>query len=144
MKLVVYTDGGARNNPGPAAIGVVITQKGQILKKYSDFIGQATNNQAEYRAVIFALEKVKLLFGKKKARKMNIKVCLDSELIAKHLSHQYKIKEKDLQPLFLKVWNLILDFEQVGFKYIPRQQNKEADQLVNQALDAQEKTQTLI
>jgi len=139
MKLVVYTDGGARNNPGPAAIGVVITQEGQTLKKYSDFIGQATNNQAEYQAVIFALKKVKLLFGKKKAKKMNIEVCLDSQLMVKQLNHQYKIKEKDLQLLFLKVWNLILDFGQVSFKHIPRQQNKEADRLVNQALDNQEK-----
>lgn len=139
MKLVVYTDGGARNNPGPAAIGVVITQEDQTLKKYSDFIGQATNNQAEYQAVIFALKKVKLLFGKKKAKKMNIEVCLDSQLMVKQLNHQYKIKEKDLQLLFLKVWNLILDFGQVSFKHIPRQQNKEADRLVNQALDNQEK-----
>ncbi len=139
MKLVVYTDGGARNNPGPAAIGVVITQEDQTLKKYSDFIGQATNNQAEYQAVIFALKKVKLLFGKKKAKKMNIEVCLDSQLMVKQLNHQYKIKEKDLQLLFLKVWNLILYFGQVSFKHIPRQQNKEADRLVNQALDEQEK-----
>ena len=144
MKLVVYTDGGARNNPGPAAIGVVITQEGQILKKYSDFIGQATNNQAEYQAVIFALKKVKLLFNKKKSKTMEVEIRLDSQLVAKQLNHQYKIKEKDLQPLFLKIWNLILDFGQVKFKYIPRQQNKEADRLVNQALDNQEKTQTLL
>jgi ribonuclease HI len=144
MKITIYTDGGARGNPGPAAIGVVIQKEGQTLKKYSDFIGRATNNQAEYEAVIFALKKVKLLFGKKKAKAMEIEVCLDSELIARQLNHQYKIKEKDLQPLFLKVWNLILDFGQVSFKYIPRQQNKEADRLVNQALDNQEKTQTLL
>ena len=139
MKLVVYTDGGARNNPGPAAIGVVITQEDQTLKKYSDFIGQATNNQAEYQAVIFALKKIKLLFGKKKSKTMEIEICLDSQLMVKQLNHQYKIKEKDLQLLFLKVWNLILDFGQVSFKHIPRQQNKEADRLVNQALDNQEK-----
>ena len=144
MKITIYTDGGARGNPGPAAIGIIITQEGQTLKKYSEFIGQATNNQAEYQAVIFALKKIKLLFGKKKAKTMEIEICLDSELVAKQLNHQYKIKEKDLQPLFLKVWNLILDFGQISFKYIPRQQNKEADRLVNQALDAQEKTQTLL
>ena len=143
MKIIIYTDGGARDNPGPAAIGVVITQESQILKKYSHFIGQATNNQAEYQAVIFALKKTKLLFGKKKAKTMEIEICLDSELVAKQLNHQYKIKEKDLQPLFLEIWNLILDFGQINFEYIPRQQNKEADRLVNQALDAQEKTSTL-
>jgi len=143
MKLVVYTDGGARGNPGPAAIGVVITQQGQTLKKYPEFIGQVTNNQAEYQAIIFALKKVKLLFGRKKVKTMEIEICLDSELVAKQLNHQYKIKEKDLQPLFLKTWNLILDFGQINFKYIPRQQNKEADRLVNQSLDNQEKTSAL-
>lgn len=143
MKTIIYTDGGARNNPGPAAIGAVVTQDGQTLKKYSHFIGRATNNQAEYEAVIFALKKVKLLFGKKKAKTMEIEIRLDSELVAKQLNHQYKIKEEELQPLFLKAWNLVLDFEQVNFKYIPRQQNKEADRLVNQALDNQEKTSAL-
>ncbi len=144
MKLIIYTDGGARGNPGPAAIGVVITQEGQVLKKYSEFIGQATNNQAEYQAVVFALKKIKLLFGKKKAKAMEMEVCLDSELVAKQLNHQYKIKEKDLQPLFIKLWNLILDFGEVRFKHIPRQKNKEADQLVNQALDSQARTQKLL
>jgi ribonuclease HI len=143
MKLIIHTDGGARGNPGPAAIGVVITQEGQILKKYSEFIGEATNNQAEYQAVIFALKKVKLLFGKKKAKAMEIEIMVDSELVAKQLNHQYKIKEKDLQPLFLKVWNLMLDFEQVSFQHVPREKNKEADRLVNQALDTQEKTSAL-
>ncbi len=144
MKLVVYTDGGARGNPGPAAIGVVIQSQGQTIKKYAELIGQATNNQAEYQAVIFALKKVKLLFGKKKAKAMEIEICLDSELVTKQLNHQYKIKEKDLQPLFIKVWNLVLDFGQVSFKYISRQKNKEADGLVNQVLDGQEKSQTLL
>jgi ribonuclease HI len=143
MKLIIYTDGGARENPGPAAIGVVITQEGQILKKYDEFIGETTNNEAEYQAVIFALKKVKLLFGKKKAKQMEIEVCLDSELIVRQLNHQYKIKEENLQPLFIKVWNLMLDFCQVSFKHIPREKNKEADRLVNQALDNQEKTSAL-
>ena len=144
MKTVIFTDGGARDNPGPAAIGVVITQEDQTLKKYAEFIGQATNNQAEYQAVIFALKKVKLLFGKKKTKAMEIEIRLDSELIAKQMNHQYKIKEKELQPLFIKTWNLMLDFGQVTFKYILRQKNKEADKLVNQALDAQEKIQPLL
>jgi ribonuclease HI len=75
---------------------------------------------------------------------MEMEICLDSELVAKQLKHQYKIKEKDLQPLFIKIWNLILDFAKVDFKYIPRQKNKEADQLVNQALDNQARTQKLL
>ena len=143
MEITIYTDGGARGNPGPAAIGVVVKKEGQTLKKYFQFIGEATNNQAEYEAVIFALKKVKLLFGRKKAKTMALEVYTDSELMARQLNHQYKIKEEDLQPLFLKVWNLILNFGQVSFKHILRQQNKEADRLVNQALDKEEKTSTL-
>jgi len=144
MKLTIYTDGGARGNPGPAAIGVVIYQEGQPFKKYSEFIGTATNNEAEYQAVIFALKKVKLLFGKKKAKKMEIEFFIDSELIVKQINHQYKIKEENLQPLFIKVWNLMLDFDQIKFSHIPREKNKEADRLLNQELDAQEKKQTLL
>lgn len=144
MKIKIYTDGGSRGNPGPAAIGVVIQKEGQTLKKYGEFIGEVTNNVAEYEAVVFALKKVKLLFGKKKAKTMEIEINLDSELVVKQLNHQYKIKEKDLIPLFIKIWNLMLDFGQVSFKYIPRNKNKQADQLVNQALDSQERTQKLL
>ena len=70
MKLSIYVDGGARGNPGPAAIGVIIQQQGQVLKKYGELIDQATNNQAEYQAIIFAMKKAKLLFGKKKAKQI--------------------------------------------------------------------------
>ncbi len=143
MKLTIYTDGGARGNPGPAAIGAVIIQDGQTIKKYGEFIDEATNNQAEYQAIIFALKKIKLLFGKKPAKRMEIELYSDSELIVNQLNHQYKIKEEDLQLLFLKAWNLTLDFKQVIFKHIVRTKNKEADRLVNQALDNQEKTSVL-
>jgi len=144
MQIIIHTDGGSRGNPGPAGIGVVITQDNQVVKKYGEVIGQATNNQAEYEAVVFALKKAKLLFGKKKTKEMEIEINLDSELVAKQLSHQYKIKEKDLQPLFLQVWNLIIDFKRVSFKHIPREKNKEADALVNQALDNQDREQVFL
>lgn len=120
----IFTDGGSRGNPGPSAIGVIINNT-----KHSKYIGIATNNQAEYEAVIFALQKAKALKLK------NLEINLDSELIAKQLNRQYKIKNKKLQPLFIKTWNLVLDFESVKFNHIPRQQNKQADKLVNQALD---------
>ncbi len=144
MKINIYTDGGSRGNPGPSAIGVVIIQEGQTFKKYGEFIGEATNNQAEYQALIFALEKAKLLFGKKKAKELEISVFMDSELIIKQMNHEYKIKEKDLQLLFLKVWNAMLDFKQVSFKHIRREENKEADKLVNEALDNENKEQVLL
>lgn len=144
MKIVIYTDGGARGNPGPAAIGIIISDsKGAVIKKYSQYLGQTTNNQAEYQAVIFALKKIKALFGKKKAKEMEIEIRMDSDLISQQLNHQYKIKEKDLQLLFLKVWNLMLDFGKCEFKYIPREENKEADKLVNQALDNFERSKSL-
>ncbi len=144
MKINIYTDGGSRGNPGPSGIGVVIIQEGQVLKKYGEFIGDATNNQAEYQALIFAFKKAKLLFGKKKAKEMEIDVFMDSELIVKQLNHEYKIKEKDLQLLFLKIWNLILDFKKISFNHISREENKEADKLVNQALDGEGKEQVLL
>ena len=144
MKIQIYSDGGSRGNPGPAAIGIVILKDSQIIKEYGEVIGEATNNVAEYKAIAFALEKARLLFGKKKAKEMEIEVLMDSELIVKQINHQYKIKEKDLQPLFLKVWNSMTDFKEVIFKHIPREENKEADKLLNQALDNQGKNQKLL
>lgn len=129
-KIVVYTDGGARGNPGPAAIGVVVSSK-----EYGEYLGEKTNNQAEYEAVIFALKKVKQLIGKAKAKKSEIEVRADSELIVKQLNGEYKIEEPDLQPLFLKVWNLRLDFGKIDFIHIPREQNRKADAIVNRVLD---------
>ncbi|MBU1136746.1 ribonuclease HI family protein [Patescibacteria group bacterium] len=144
MKLSIYTDGGARGNPGPAAIGVVLKKDGQTIKKYGEAIGEATNNQAEYQAIIFALKKAKLLFGKAKAKEIEMEFFADSELAVKQLNHEYKIKEKELQPLFLKIWNLTIDFKNVSFSHIPREKNKEADVLVNEALDNQGKEQKLL
>lgn len=136
-KIVVYTDGGARNNPGPAAIGVIIENPSTLLRarEYGEYLGEKTNNQAEYEAVIFALKKAKQLIGKAKAKKSEIEVRMDSELVVKQLNGEYKIKEPELQPLFVKVWNLRMDFGKVIFLHIPREQNKRADKLVNEILD---------
>jgi len=129
-KIIIYTDGGSRNNPGDAAIGVVINNK-----KYSKYLGIKTNNEAEYEAVIFALKKAKQLIGKKNAKSTEIEIRMDSELVCNQLNGKYKIKEKNLHPLFIEIWNLKTDFKKVDFKHIPREQNKEADKLVNLALD---------
>lgn len=131
-KIVVYTDGGSRGNPGPAAIGVWVET---LEKKYSATIGDATNNDAEYQALIFALKKCKALLGKRKAKNMVIECNLDSELIVKQLNHQYKITKENTQRYFLETWNLMLDFGSVTFRHVPREQNKIADSLVNEALD---------
>lgn len=130
QKITIYTDGGSRGNPGPAALGVVINDK-----HYFQSLGIKTNNEAEYEAVIFALKKTKHLFGKKNLKEAEISVYMDSELIVNQLNHRYKIEGEKIAPLFLKVWNLLLDFERIKFQHIPREQNKEADKLVNIALD---------
>lgn len=143
-KFIVFTDGGARGNPGPAAIGVVIANsKGQTLKEYGEHIGEATNNEAEYKAAIFALKKIKALFGKAVAKKAEVKVFADSELLVKHLNGEYKIENQNIQKLFLELWNLKIDFKKVSFRAVPREKNKEADRLVNEALDAKGHTKQL-
>ena len=135
-KLIVYTDGGSRGNPGPAAIGVVIRDAtGNLIKEYGEKLGTKTNNEAEYEAVIFALKKIKQLFGKEKTAKMEINFKMDSEFVMKQLNGEYKIEEERMQPLFIAVWNLKLEFGKVTFSHVPREKNKEADRLVNAALD---------
>lgn len=133
-RAIIYTDGGSRGNPGPAAAGVVFTdESGRVVKEYSHYLGEVTNNQAEYEAVIFALQKAKQLKFK------NIEIRVDSELIGRQLLGEWKIKDPDLQPLFVKTWNLRLDYEKVDIKIIPREQNKKADRLVNRELDSKNK-----
>jgi ribonuclease HI len=136
-KIIIYVDGGARGNPGPAALGVLFcNEKGICFKKFSEYLGKMTNNEAEYKAAIFALKKFKALFGKKLAKETEIEIRSDSELLVNQINGKYKILEKNLQPLFLELWNLKLDFKKVKFKLIPREKNKEADKLVNQTLDS--------
>ena len=140
MKIVIYTDGGSRGNPGPAAIGVILTnERGKMIKEYAEKIGRATNNEAEYEAVIFALQKAKLLFGKRKIKTMNIDVKTDSEFVTKQLNGQYKILDRKIEQLFLKTWNLRVGLGKVKFTYVPRNKNIEADRLVNQALGPKKK-----
>ncbi|MCL5004340.1 MAG: ribonuclease HI family protein [Patescibacteria group bacterium] len=134
QKIIAYCDGGSRGNPGPSAIGVYIPQ---LKKEYSKFLGQATNNEAEYQAAIFALKKIKHLIGGEKAEKAEIEIKMDSELVVNQLNGKYKIKEKSLTPFFIEIWNLKQDFGNVKFFYIPREENKEADRMVNKELDSQ-------
>ena len=138
---MVYTDGGARGNPGPAAIGVVIKdENGHVNKSYGEAIGETTNNEAEYRAVVSALQKVKALLGKEKIKNVALEVNTDSELVKKQLNGEYKIEEERLFPFFIKIWNLRMDFGEMSFHHIPREKNKEADRMVNEALDKDQKS----
>ncbi len=134
-KIIIYCDGGARGNPGPAAIGVFIKEKKEE-RKYSKYLGKATNNEAEYQAVIFALKKIKQLLGKERTKKEKIEVITDSQLVVNQLNGKYKIKEKNLIPFFIEIWNLKQNFEQVEFIHILREKNKEADRLVNRELNS--------
>jgi ribonuclease HI len=130
-KVIIYTDGAARGNPGPAAIGVIIKDEtGRVAATISRRLGATTNNQAEYRALIAGLEKA-LALG---ARHIVIKS--DSELVVKQLNGIYKIKNAGLRPLYQEVVRLTGSLESFSISYIPRSQNAVADALANRALDA--------
>lgn len=138
MKIKI--DGGSRGNPGPSAFGVYFVDSG---KTYSQFLGKGTNNEAEYKALIFALKKLKALYGKDKAKKMDIEILSDSQLLVKQMKGEYKIKEDKIKELFLTAWNLKVDFPALEINLISRENNKEADRLVNEALDAEKRSQSL-
>lgn len=130
--LSVYSDGGARGNPGPAAIAfLVLAENGQVLKSGSRYLGKRTNNQAEYEALIAALELAKT-FGSGE-----VTCHLDSEVVAKHLKGEYRVKNPELRKLWTKVQELKQCFGKVSFVNVPRTNSyiQEADALVNQTLD---------
>ncbi len=127
--LTIFTDGGARGNPGPAGIGVVIKNDYEVVESFGHYIGETTNNQAEYKALIAALERASAL------RAEEVQCKLDSELVVKQMRREYKVREPGLQKLFLEAWNLSLAFKKITFSHIPREQNSEADAEVNKAID---------
>ena len=132
-RITIYTDGGSRGNPGPSAMGAAFcNENGEIFKKYSEFLGEATN------------KKFKALFGRKIAEMSEVIIKSDSELLVRQLNGEYKITEPRIGELFLEIWNLKIDFKKVKFTLIPREKNKTADRLVNEELDAQGKEQKLI
>ncbi|OHB21818.1 MAG: hypothetical protein A2939_01845 [Parcubacteria group bacterium RIFCSPLOWO2_01_FULL_48_18] len=133
--MVIYCDGGSRGNPGPAAAGVYIPD---LRKNYSKYLGERTNNEAEYEAAIFALKKLKQLLGGEKASRAKLECKLDSELVVKQLNGEFKIMEEKLKPLFIDVWNLKQDFKKVSFTNVPREENTIADELVNRELDTRQ------
>ncbi len=128
--ISIHTDGGARGNPGPAAIGVVIDGTG-----YGEYIGETTNNVAEYKAVISALKSAAKIAGDG-AGKTALEIHIDSQLIARQITGKYKIKQEHLRKLCMEARELIRNFEAVGFVEIPREENAAADALVNETLDS--------
>lgn len=143
-QIICYTDGGARGNPGPAGAGAVIQdQHGKTIAEYSEDLGNGTNNYAEYAAVVLALRALKQRFGGK-TQNMQIEIRMDSELVQKQLSHEYQIKEPGLIPQFIEIHNLrVKDFPNISFVHIPREENKEADRLANEAMDGARQTSLL-
>lgn len=134
-KVIVHSDGGARGNPGPAAIGVTIERAdGKMIAEISEYIGETTNNIAEYTAVLRGLETLQAL---NTAPDSLIDWKLDSELVVKQLSGEYKVKNPGLQPLHQAIRDKRVAFPQLIFSHVRREENKEADRLVNEALDKQ-------
>jgi ribonuclease HI len=130
MKVVVHVDGGARGNPGPAAAGCVISSPdGELLGEHAQLLGRTTNNVAEYRALLLGLEQARALGADQ------VEVIGDSELIAKQVLGQYKVKNATLRPLHEQALAAFQDFQQWSIRTVPRAQNADADALVNAALD---------
>ncbi|MBI4317948.1 MAG: ribonuclease HI family protein [Chloroflexi bacterium] len=129
-KLIVYSDGASRGNPGPAGVGVVIEDElGRCLKTVSKFIGHATNNEAEYSGVIFALETAFPFAADQ------VELRLDSELVVRQLTGKYKVRSPALKPFYEKARHWLGRFKFVSIKHVPREQNKGADRLAGQAID---------
>jgi len=130
MKLIIYSDGGARGNPGPAATGVVIkNEKGETMDAFGEYLGEQTNNFAEYSALISGLKKAKILGA------TEVECVLDSELVVKQMRREYKVKEPTLQKKFIEAYNASMQFKKTTFRHTLRENNKEADAIVNEILD---------
>ncbi|HEU0318930.1 MAG TPA: reverse transcriptase-like protein [Solirubrobacteraceae bacterium] len=131
MKLVVHVDGGSRGNPGPAAAGAVLhTPDGELVAEAARTIGRATNNVAEYRALLLGLERARELGA------TEVELINDSELIAKQVTGRYKVKHADMKPLHAAARDALAGFERWTIRSVPRAENAQADALVNAALDA--------
>ncbi|HEY5190180.1 MAG TPA: ribonuclease HI family protein [Solirubrobacteraceae bacterium] len=131
MRLTVHVDGGARGNPGPAAIGVVVSDgDGGVLDELAERIGVATNNVAEYRALLRGIERAAALGARE------IELVNDSELVAKQLTGAYKVKHPAMKPLYEEAMAALRGFDAWRIRSVPRAENAEADRLVNEALDA--------
>lgn len=131
MKLVVNVDGGARGNPGPAAIAAVLrSPAGEVIDEAKQTIGVATNNVAEYRALLLGLERARSLGADE------VEIVNDSELVAKQINGEYRVKHPDMKPLYAEAMRALSGFASWSIRSVPRAKNRDADALVNQALDA--------
>ncbi len=135
LQFTIHADGGARGNPGPAGAGAVVRDgMGSIVESVSEYLGRRTNNYAEYEAVILALAKVREL-AKGKLADTVVMVKMDSELVVKQMNGVYKIKHPDMQAQAARLKELAAPFGSIFFAHVPREQNKDADRLANDAMD---------
>ena len=136
-KIIIYTDGGSRGNPGVAGAGALITNtEGKVLAETFQALGVMTNNEAEYQGVILGLGLLKKTINKDQVHNYEVELRLDSELVANQLKGTYQLKEEKLFPLFIKIWNLqVKDLPKFSIKHIPREENALADKLANRAMD---------
>jgi ribonuclease HI len=131
VKVVVHVDGGARGNPGPAAIAAVISEPGgDVIDESAERIGSVTNNVAEYRALLLGLERARALGADE------VDVIGDSELVVKQVQGLYKVKHPSMRPLHAQARSALRDFARWSIRAVPRAQNERADELVNAVLDA--------
>ncbi len=128
-KMIMYSDGGARGNPGPGGSGAVLWQDGKIVGRFGHFLGVTTNNQAEYDGLIMGLEQALA------QNVTELEVRMDSLLIVNQCNRIFKVRDAKLQPLYVKAMGLAQRFQKIGFNHIPREQNKDADAMANLAMD---------
>ena len=126
--LNIHVDGASKGNPGPSGIGVVIRRDGRVLKEIAAFIGNTTNNVAEYTALIYALEESLILKAE------NVEVNTDSQLLYRQIKKVYKIKSPNITGLYNQAVHLMSAFKQFSIKHIPREENKDADRLATKAV----------
>ena len=137
-ELEIYIDGASKGNPGPSGIGVVICRDGQTIKNLSSYIGRATNNFAEYTALIYALQEALML----KAEVLKIKT--DSQLLARQLNKVYKVKNENIVGLYNQAVRLLAAFKEVSIQDIPREENKGADKLATQVIKKELRKKVLL
>lgn len=136
MHFTIHADGGARGNPGPAGAGAMIRDEhGNAVASVSQFLGNRTNNFAEYEAVILAFETLMKLIPKAKVESTTIEVKMDSELVVKQMNKEYKVRHPVLKEQYARLAQVASAFRSVSFTHVPREQNSDADALANEAMD---------
>jgi len=126
--LEIYTDGACSGNPGPSGIGYIIRQNGKVVGEFSRFIGQATNNIAEYTALIYALQEALIL------KASDVEVRADSELLCRQVLGEYQVRHENIKPLFDQIQHLAKGFRSFRIKHVPRTENRDADRLAREGL----------